>query len=89
MRIRTAIFVVYVAASAVGFAVLMRFMLAEVRPRYVTAVQANLQDAAHVMAAALQGRTADEAAAALKGPKSFRARQIGRASCRERVFKDV
>lgn len=74
MRIRTAIFVVYVAASAVGFAVLMRFMLAEVRPRYVTAVQANLQDAAHVMAAALQGRTADEAAAALKGPKSFRAR---------------
>ena len=76
MKIRTAIFVVYVAASAVGFAVLMRFMLAEVRPRYVTAVQANLQDAAHVMAAALQGRTAGEAAAALKGPKSFRARLV-------------
>ena len=72
MRIRSAIFAVYVAASAVGFAVLMRFMLAEVRPRYVTAVQLNLEDTARVLAAALEGRTLAEARAALAGPLNFR-----------------
>ena len=76
MKIRTAIFTVYVAASAVGFAVLMRFMLAEVRPRYVTAVRLNLQDSARMVAAALNGRTTAEAAAALAGQASFRARLV-------------
>lgn len=76
MRIRTAIFLVYVAASAVGFAVLMRFMLAEVRPRYVTAVRLNLQDSARMVAAALQGRTVAEASAALAGQASFRTRLV-------------
>ncbi len=76
MRIRTAIFVVYVAASAVGFAVLMRFVLAEVRPRYVTAIRQNMQDAARVMAVALAGRTPAEAAAALGGPAGFQVRLV-------------
>ena len=76
MKIRTAIFTVYVAASAVGFAVLMRFMLAEVRPRYVTAVRLNLQDSARMVAVALNGRTAAEAAAALAGQASSRARLV-------------
>ncbi|HYD85736.1 MAG TPA: histidine kinase dimerization/phospho-acceptor domain-containing protein, partial [Opitutus sp.] len=56
MRIRTAIFVVYVAASAVGFAVLMRYMLAEVRPRYVNALHFNLEAAARLLAASLDRR---------------------------------
>lgn len=76
MKIRTAIFLVYVAASAVGFAVLMRFMLVEVRPRYVTAVRLNLQDSARMVAAAMHGRTSAEAAAALAGPASFRTRLV-------------
>lgn len=74
MRIRTAIFGVYVAACAVGFAVLMWFILAEVRPRYVAAVEVSLQDAAHVTAAALAGRPVAEATAALAGTRGFRAR---------------
>ena len=77
MRIRTAIFTVYVAASAVGFSVLMRFMLAEVRPRYVSAVRANMRDTAVAVAKALEGRTPAEAAAALRGLESFRARLVG------------
>lgn len=56
MRIRTAIFVVYVAASAVGFSVLMRFMLAEVRPRYVNSLRTSLNDAARLLAASLEGQ---------------------------------
>ncbi len=56
MRIRTAIFVVYVVASAIGFAVLMRFMLAEVRPRYVGSLRTTLDDAARLMAVTLEGR---------------------------------
>lgn len=74
MRIRTAIFVVYVAASAVGFAVLMRFMLAEVRPRYVTAVRQNLEETARLLARALEGKTVAQARATLAGTASFRAR---------------
>ena len=77
MKIRTAIFVVYVAASAVGFAVLMRFMLAEVRPRYVTAARLNLQDTARVLAAALEGRTVAQAGTVLGGPAGFRRRLLG------------
>ena len=76
MRIRTAIFLVYVAASAMGFAVLMRFMLAEVRPRYVAAVRLNLQDSARLVAASLQGRTTAEAAAALASQANFRVRLV-------------
>lgn len=60
MRIRTAIFVVYVVASAIGFAVLMRFMLAEVRPRYVGSLRTTLGDAARLMAVTLEGRTLPE-----------------------------
>ncbi|MDP2138252.1 MAG: ATP-binding protein [Candidatus Didemnitutus sp.] len=76
MRIRTAIFGVYVAACAVGFAVLMWFMLAEVRPRYVSAVQANLRDAAHSIALALAGRTEEQAVAALAGQPSYQVRLV-------------
>jgi len=56
MKIRTAIFGVYAAASAVGLAVLMRFMLAEVRPRYVDSLQRTLQETARLLAAVLQAR---------------------------------
>ncbi|MBS0630540.1 MAG: HAMP domain-containing protein [Verrucomicrobia bacterium] len=73
MRIRTAIFVVYVAASAVGFAVLMRFMLAEVRPRYVTAVRQNLEETARLLARALEGKTVAQARATLGDTANFRA----------------
>jgi two-component system sensor histidine kinase CreC len=76
VRIRTAIFTVYVAASAVGFSVLMRFMLAEVRPRYVRAVQANMRDTAAAVAKALEGRTPAEAAKVLGGLGSFEARLV-------------
>lgn len=76
MRIRTAIFVVYVAASAVGFAVLMRFMLAEVRPRYVTAVRQNLEETSRLLARAMDGKALAEARATLGGTASFRARLV-------------
>lgn len=76
MRIRTAIFVVYVAASAMGFAVLMRFMLAEVRPRYVTAVRQNLEETSRLLARAMDGKTLAEARATLGGTASFRARLV-------------
>lgn len=56
MRIRTAIFAVYVTASAVGFAVLMWFMLAEVRPRYVASLRTTMSDSARLLAAALENR---------------------------------
>ncbi len=66
MKIRTAIFGVYVAASAVGFAVLMRFMLAEVRPRYVASLRTSLNDSARLLAAALEGRPLPTTLAATK-----------------------
>ena len=44
MRIRTAIFTVYVAASAAGFAVLMGFVLRDVRLRYVESMRRTLGD---------------------------------------------
>lgn len=50
IKIRTAIFGVYVLASAVGFAVLMAFVLAEVRPRYVESMRRTLQDTAALLA---------------------------------------
>ena len=58
MRIRTAIFGVYVAACAIGFAVLMWFMLAEVRPRFAGSLQRSLDDTARLLAAALADRPA-------------------------------
>lgn len=55
MKIRTAIFGVYVAASAAGFAVLMMFVLKEVRPRYVESMRGTLGDTAGVLAVMLEG----------------------------------
>lgn len=76
MKIRTAIFIVYVAASAVGLTVLMYYVLAEVRPRYVTAVRLNLQDSANAVAGALDGRSVDDAVAALQTQLHFRVRLV-------------
>lgn len=76
MRIRTAIFVVYVVASAIGLSVLMYYVLAEVRPRYVTAVRLNLQESVNAVAAALEGRTVADAVAVLSRPMHFRARLV-------------
>jgi len=50
VKIRTAIFGVYVAASALGFAVLMAFILKEVRPRYVESMRRTLADTAALLA---------------------------------------
>ena len=55
MKIRTAIFGVYVAASAAGFAVLMMFVLKEVRPRYVESMRGTLGDTAGLLAVMLEG----------------------------------
>ncbi|MBI5381754.1 MAG: two-component system sensor histidine kinase CreC [Opitutae bacterium] len=54
MKIRTAIFGVYGAASAVGFAVLMGFVLREVRPRYVESMRRTLNDTAAIFAAMIE-----------------------------------
>lgn len=54
MKIRTAIFGVYVAASALGFAVLMTFILKEVRPRYVESMRRTLADTAALLAVMLE-----------------------------------
>ncbi len=56
MKIRTAIFGTYAVASAVGLAVLMRFVLAEVRPRYVSSLERTMQESADLVAAALATR---------------------------------
>lgn len=55
MKIRTAIFGVYVAASAVGFAILMAFVLREVRVRYVESMRHTLNDTASLLAGLLEG----------------------------------
>lgn len=51
MRIRTAIFAVYVGASAVGLAVVMGLVLRDVRLRYVESMRRTLGDTAAYMAA--------------------------------------
>lgn len=51
MRIRTAIFGVYVAASALGFVVLMGLVLRDVRLRYVESMRRTLGDTAAYLAA--------------------------------------
>ena len=50
MKIRTAIFGVYVIASAIGLAVLMAFILRDVRVRYVESMRRTLNDNAAVLA---------------------------------------
>jgi two-component system sensor histidine kinase CreC len=54
MKIRTAIFVVYVGASAVGFALLMGTVLRDVRLRYIESMRRTMGDTA-VFLAALAG----------------------------------
>jgi two-component system sensor histidine kinase CreC len=54
VKIRTAIFGVYVSASAVGLAVLMAFVLREVRIRYVESMRRTLNDTAAVLATLLE-----------------------------------
>ena len=56
MKLRTVIFGVYVASSAVGFAVLMAFMLGEVRPRYVESMRRSLNDSAVLLSVLLEAR---------------------------------
>ncbi len=51
MRIRTAIFGVYVTASALGFAVMMGLVLRDVRLRYVESMRRTLGDTAVYLAA--------------------------------------
>lgn len=58
MKIRTAIFGVYVAASAVGLAVLMAFILRDVRLRYVESMRRTLNDTAAVLATLLESNSA-------------------------------
>ncbi|MCC5022941.1 MAG: hypothetical protein J6386_09180 [Candidatus Synoicihabitans palmerolidicus] len=59
MKIRTAIFGTYVIASAVGLAVVMRFVLAEVRPRYVSSIERTMQDSAQLLAVTLSSQPAE------------------------------
>ncbi|HWA27324.1 MAG TPA: two-component system sensor histidine kinase CreC [Lacunisphaera sp.] len=51
MRIRTAIFTVYVGASALGFAAMLALMLRDVRLRYVESMRRTLGDTAAYLAA--------------------------------------
>lgn len=51
MKIRTAIFTVYVAASAAGFAVMMGLVLRDVRLRYVESMRRTLGDTAVYLSA--------------------------------------
>lgn len=61
MKIRTAIFGVYVAASAVGFALLMAFILSEVRPRYVESMRRTLNDTAALLSVLVENELSPEA----------------------------
>ena len=51
MKIRTAIFLVYVAASAFGFAGMMWLVLGDVRLRYVESMRRTMGDTAAYLAA--------------------------------------
>lgn len=67
MKIRTAIFVVYVTASALGFAGLMAFVLRDVRIRYVESMRRTMGDTAAYMAAfAAPASASDDWTAKLK-----------------------
>lgn len=62
MKIRTAIFGVYVAASALGFALMMALVLRDVRFRYVESMRRTLGDTAVFLSAQVaQDLPADEA----------------------------
>lgn len=87
MKIRTAIFGVYVAASAVGFAILMAFVLREVRVRYIESMQRTLNDTASLLAVLLEGeleRQPDNADLGAVWQKSLPA--FGRAAGTLRVY---
>ena len=60
MRIRTAIFAVYVGASAAGLAVVMGLVLRDVRLRYVESMRRTLGDTAAYMAAFAAPATPEE-----------------------------
>lgn len=60
MKIRTAIFVVYVVASAVGFTLLMGLVLRDVRLRYVESMRRTLGDTAAYLAAFASGTSPGE-----------------------------
>lgn len=60
MKIRTAIFGVYVGASAVGFAGMMGLVLRDVRLRYVESMRRTLGDTATYLAAAAAPATPEE-----------------------------
>lgn len=77
MKIRTAIFVVYVAASAVGFAVLMAFILREVRPRYVESMRRTLSETAVIFAGMLESKLEDTAAGQDVDPEALWGREFG------------
>jgi two-component system sensor histidine kinase CreC len=57
MKIRTVIFGVYVAASALGLAVLMGFILRDVRLRYVESMRRTLSDTVAMLATLLEAET--------------------------------
>lgn len=87
MKIRTAIFGVYVAASAVGFAILMAFVLREVRVRYIESMQRTLNDTAAMLAVLLESeleRQPDDADLGAVWQKSLSA--FGRAAGTLRVY---
>jgi two-component system sensor histidine kinase CreC len=69
MRIRTAIFGVYVAASACGFAAMMAFVLRDVRLRYVESMRRTMGDTA----AFLAGLVAPDAAKGEAWPRRLSA----------------
>ena len=66
MKIRTAIFGVYVAASALGFAVLVGFVLRDVRLRYVESMRRTLGDTAAFLAVFVRPEAANGGAWAQK-----------------------
>ncbi|MDF3055862.1 MAG: creC [Rariglobus sp.] len=86
MKIRTAIFGVYVAASALGFAVLMGFILKEVRPRYVESMRRTLADTAALLAVILEEELARVPEADLAGTWRGNPGALERASGTLRVY---
>jgi two-component system sensor histidine kinase CreC len=82
VKIRTAIFGVYIAASALGLLVLMGFVLRDVRLRYVESMRRTLADTATVLAALLESGAArsqggDDLAAAWRADLPALARTSG------------
>jgi len=86
VKIRTAIFGVYVAASAAGFAALMVFVLHEVRPRYVESMRRTLGDTAALLAVMLGDDLAGQPRADLASAWSGSAAALEKASGALRVY---